>query len=212
MVGGFSDDDADKWFLRNVARLRAENDYIVEAVAGLGWTGASEVLEVGCANGYRLDALTGRHGGRGFGIDPSGIAIEDGAARYPALDLRVGNASSLPFEDEKFGMVVLGFFLTYLEPRDYFRVVMEADRVLAEGGWLVVQDFFSAVPVRRAYSHKPGAVTRKMDFARLFLAHPGYTHIHRELSKRDAGFLEKPKREGIDVLVKDNHGAFVEID
>mgnify|MGYP000330193955 CR=1 FL=1 len=53
------------------------------------------VLEVGCADGYRLNFFRERYDSKAAGIEISAAAIEGGKAKYPEIDLSVGSASDL---------------------------------------------------------------------------------------------------------------------
>lgn len=64
----------------------ADEDPVVRALDFLDLRFGS-VLELGCANGYRLAHLRTRLGCESFGLDPSREAIEEGSQRFPDLDL-----------------------------------------------------------------------------------------------------------------------------
>lgn len=164
----------------------------------------ARVLEIGCANGWRLNRLRALGATACHGIDPSQAAITQGAQDYPALHLRVGTAESLPFADAAFDLVVFGFCLYLCDPGDHFRIAAEADRVLADGGALVIYDFDPPQPYRNPYAHQPGVHAYKMDFSRLFLAHPHYTlRDKRSAAHGPAGRANPDDRLGLHWLVKD---------
>ena len=63
---------------------------------------SDRVLEVGCANGWRLNSLkhTPTWSKTSFvGIDPSKEAIESGSKEFPDIQLLQGVADALPVED-----------------------------------------------------------------------------------------------------------------
>ena len=134
----------------------------------------ARVLEIGCANGWRLDRVRALGAVKLHGVDPGAGAVAAGRRAYPDLDLQVGTADQLPFPDASFDLVIFGFCLYLCDPSDYFRIVAEADRVLACSGQLCVLDFDPPFPYRNPYAHKPGLYSYKMDFGRLFLGHPHY--------------------------------------
>ncbi len=172
----------------------------------------SRVLEIGCANGLNLERLRRGVGCAGSGIDPSAAAIEAGRREFAALDLHVGTADALPFADAQFDLVWFGFCL-YVTDRPLLpRVVMEADRVLKDRGFLVIVDFDPDVPNRRPYAHAPGLASHKMDHARLFLGFPHYVLAEkRPFSHGAERFHPDPgERLAVQVLYKDTgagHGA-----
>lgn len=163
--------EGNAWFDRNSTGELAVSTLDTRLVAHV--QAGSSVLEVGCADGRKLAVLAQLVPGRFVGLDPSAEAILEGQTRWPTLDLCVGSADSLPFE-EQFDVVILGFFL-YLCDRSLLpRVIAEADRVLADGGTLAVIDFDPPYPTRRPYRHCEGLWSFKLDYASLFLAFPSY--------------------------------------
>ena len=182
--------EGDAWFVRNRANLEgAANqrpDPVALAVEELS-VRPGEILEIGCANGWRLDLLTREYGARGCGIDPSAQAIADGRRRFSTLDLSCATAELLPFGEARFDLLIYGFCLYLCDRRDLFRIVAEGDRVLADGGHLLIYDFFTNVPHRRIYHHDPRLVSYKMDYAALFCANPNYRLIANRRFGVDGG-------------------------
>jgi SAM-dependent methyltransferase len=74
------------------------------ATAGVTLAGA-RVLDVGCGTGYYLQRLRDYGAGECHGIDLLEERVAEGRERYPALELRVGNAAELPFADGEFDLV-----------------------------------------------------------------------------------------------------------
>jgi SAM-dependent methyltransferase len=112
--------------------------------AGLFPSRGTRVLESGCgARGWIPDLL-------GWGVreaDVSGVDLDEeriGQAResFPAADLRVADASELPFADRSFGLVVLSTVLSsILDDVVRRRVAAEAARVVAADGGVLWFDF-----------------------------------------------------------------------
>jgi SAM-dependent methyltransferase len=204
----FLGSEGDAWYARNVERLHdARPDIVLSTLEDMKIEPKS-VLEIGCSNGYRLEWIRERFGGAGFGIEPSKRAIEDGKRRFPSLTLEVGTADRLPFADGQFDVVIFGFCLYLVDPRLHFRCVAEADRVLGEGGMLVIYDFIEPVPYYNEYAHRAGVRSHKMEFSRLFLASPAYRLLRRNLVPSD-GVVAKPDETiGVDVLAKSYATAF----
>ena len=204
----FLDGEGDRWFRRNAANLsHGRRDVVVEAIEALRIK-PKALLEVGASNGHRVAALAEALGARGCGVEPSSAAVADGTAAHPNIDLRIGSADELPFERGEFDLVILGFCMYLVDPALHLRAVAEADRVLADGGALVIFDFVAAQPYFNDYAHLPGLRAHKMEFSRLFTAHPAYTLVHRQLDRKTDQFLARDWREGVDVLIKDLRGAF----
>ena len=143
------------------------------------FTGVSprSTLEIGCANGWRLSLVAARYGSAVAGIDPSADALADGRRSMPHADLRHGTADELPFADHQFDTVIFGFCLYLCDPQDLFRIAAEADRVLADKGYLIIHDFHPDVPHAREYAHLRPLRSHKMDYGTMFSWHPAYQLI-----------------------------------
>jgi ubiquinone/menaquinone biosynthesis C-methylase UbiE len=210
----FLNGEGDAYFSRNRTALSndeamAKADPVLPVLAGLH-PFPKRVLEVGCANGWRLHRMRTLGAEQCCGLDPSSDAVASGAKSYPKLLLQVGTADTLPFDDNAFDLVVFGFCLYLCDPSQHFRIVAEADRVLANGGHLVVFDFDPPAPYRNAYTHRPGIFSHKFDYSRLFLAHPHY----RLREKRVAGHgpagtsLLPDDRVAVSLMIKDPSTAW----
>jgi ubiquinone/menaquinone biosynthesis C-methylase UbiE len=179
--------EGDAWFSRNREKLaRPSVDPVEASIAGMDLK-PTAMLEVGCSTGWRVQRLVKRFGASGFGVDPSAQAIEEGARIAPGVNLGVGTADRLPFDDRKFDLLIYGFCLYLCDRGDLFRIVAEGDRVLADGGYLVIQDFCVRRPHARIYHHDPSLMSYKMDHSQLFLAHPAYSLRHVSTYSADAG-------------------------
>lgn len=172
MESQFTDEDANAWFRRNNKSVEQGNT-IPYANPLLSYlepfkNELSRQLEVGCSSGVSLSTLSGLLDCEGFGIDPSYEAIEYGKERFPKLNLKQGYGHNLPFEDEFFDFVFLGFFL-YCVPRSaYLRTISEADRVLKTSGFLGILDFDVPYPYSNPNKHNKGLFSYKINNARVF--------------------------------------------
>lgn len=210
----FLNGEADAWFLRNRVASHGPASSVDTRIAA-HMDRASSILEVGCADGRRLANLVALRPelSRVAGIDPSTAAVEDGNAAWPDLDLRVGSADRLPF-DEQFDVVILGFFL-YLCDRSLLpRIVTEVDRVLSDGGVLAIIDFDPPNPRRRLYRHHDGVWSYKMDYSVPFLAYPSYVHVekHSFSHASDGWVAEESERVALHVLRKQLSGGYADED
>ena len=172
----FLEGEGDRWFLRNRSALldenRLEHDPILKLLDIVGLI-PRDVLEVGASNGFRLHAIHSRFDCQVTAIEPSICAIEDGKARYANVKFLRGNASDMPIEDDSlFDLVILNFVFNWVDRSMLLRSVAEIDRVLQDGGYLVIGDFHPAYPVRVSYHHLPEASvwTYKQTYADIFLA------------------------------------------
>lgn len=138
------------------------------------------VLEIGCGSGQNLRALDLHVPGLiCHGIDPSTEAIARASEAAPHQRLAVGASDELPFDNAQFRLVLFGFCLYLCDRSLLHRTVAEADRVLDDGrsgraGVLAIVDFDPDRPHRRAYHHRKGIWSYKMDYSGLFLANPTY--------------------------------------
>jgi len=97
-------------------------------------TAGDRVLDVGTGPGI-LAAAAARRGALATGTDFAEEMIAEAARRYPSIEFKVGDAISLPFDDQRFDAVVMGLTLFLLSEPD--RALGEAFRVLVPGGRLV---------------------------------------------------------------------------
>lgn len=200
--------EADRWYERNASVLSEDREDIISTCIARLDLEPRRILEIGAANGWRLAQLQSRYGAKAAGIEPSQKAVNDGSNLYPGVDLQVGTAEQLPFEDANFDLVVLGFCLYLVDPALHFRAVSEADRVLKDGGILAILDFQTGIPYHNEYHHLKGINAFKMEFSRIFLAHPSYSLVHRELINKGEALAEIDNRIGVDFLMKDCVNAF----
>jgi SAM-dependent methyltransferase len=105
--------------------------------------GQGEILDAGCGTGWWLAQLAagGVTPGRMHGIDLLPDRVEAAARLVPGTHIAQADARRLPFEDERFGLVLL---LTVLSSMDSGASVAgalrEVRRVLAPGGLLLVYE------------------------------------------------------------------------
>src|SRR5262252_2976880 len=105
----FLEGEGDAWYRRNLQHLRAGGPDIVLTTLQEMRVAPKSVLEIGCANGYRVAQICQQSAAQGYGIEPSAEAVADGRSRYPLLSLEVGTADALPFADGQFDLVIFGF-------------------------------------------------------------------------------------------------------
>ncbi len=167
-VAAFLKGEGRAWVKRNADKLTGENDPVMEQLH-FNSIMPKRVLEVGCANGWRLQNLYNEFGCDVWGVDP-GI----GWLTYRAIIL--GAAHDLhQLKKDSFDLVIYGWCLYLCDPEDYFQIAAEGDRVLEDGGFLVIHDFYSSIPYKNRYKHKDGLFSHKMDFSKLWLSHPAYS-------------------------------------
>jgi ubiquinone/menaquinone biosynthesis C-methylase UbiE len=195
----FLNGEGDEWHSRNLAHELNELDHI-DPVIHQSLGSCTSVLEIGCADGRRLARISEKceHISTLVGIDPSSAAITAGSARFTGLDLRVGTADSLP-KGELFDAVVIGFCLYLCDRELLSKIVSEVDRVLADGGVLVLVDFDPPHPRRRRYHHHEGIWSYKMNYSELFTALPHFVLSSKTSISHSGNEWEVDERERIAV-------------
>jgi len=165
--------EGDRWFERNAGALQNFNpaeDAPLKLVQCYGLRPRS-VLEIGAANGFRLAEIERRCGARAVGVELSQQAIADGRARFPRVAFVRGAANSVPLQ-ESFDLVIVNFVFHWIDRTQLLRSVAETDRLLRDGGFLVIGDFFPSNRLQVPYHHlQTGEVqTFKQNYAEVFLS------------------------------------------
>jgi thiazole biosynthesis enzyme len=119
-----SAEDFDLWFGKNQVIFESEllaQKYLI--------TDPEHTVSIGCGTGIFDERL-----GIKLGVEPS----EDMAnlARKRGMEVKVGTAENIPYEDETVRAVLLGTILSYVEDRT--KAINEAYRILQPGGHIVV--------------------------------------------------------------------------
>lgn len=106
--------------------------------------GTARILDVGCGRGQWLAVLEDFGAKREClaGIDLDAGRMAETSARYPGADLRVGDATRLPWPDRTFDIVFQStVFTSILDAEVRSAVATEMLRVLAPQGIIVWYDF-----------------------------------------------------------------------
>ncbi|WP_285115983.1 methyltransferase domain-containing protein [Leifsonia sp. fls2-241-R2A-40a] len=109
--------------------------------------GVRSVLDVATGTGLALRALRDRgYDGTLAGIDLASRMIDESRRHLPDADLRVGDATSLPFPDDAFDLVTCVTGLQLFPHPD--AAILEWARVLRPGGRAITATFLSFDPSR----------------------------------------------------------------
>lgn len=211
----FLDEEGDRWYQRNLAHsaltpdARGKDDVVLQALTAVNLR-PKRTLEIGCSNGWRLTLIQRLFGGECHGLDPSAQAIAAGAREFPGIQLVRGSAHVLPYAAGHFELVLLPGILYLCDRDQLFQIASEMDRVLADGGHLLIADFVSATPFRNPYVHQAGLYSYKMTYRRMFDWNPVYGLIYSRMHPYpQSGTLDDPDgRYAVDVLRKDLTHAY----
>ena len=155
-----------------VAYMQSVERSLLEALADAGVELAeARVLDVGCGTGYFLHRLGEYGAGELHGIDLMENRVAEGRARYPKLDLRVGSAAELPYEDGEFDLVTQFTCLSSILDADVrLAAAREMRRVARSGGWLLSLDMRRIRPLalRRSSGQTPTTGLDEAELRRLF--------------------------------------------
>ena len=173
--------EGDEWFKRNRKDLYA-NAYpdVALHLIDLYDLKPKKVLEIGASNGWRLALIADKYASRCMGVEPSAAAVRDGNKNFPKIKMVRGVASEIPFK-EKFDLVIMNLALTWVSREELFKTIAEIDRMIVDGGHLIIGDFLSDYPMRVRYHHKPKdeIYTYKQDYAAIFTS----TAIYRSIAQ-----------------------------
>lgn len=178
----FRDYEGDNWFARNkMAKICNHDDMITSIIKQLKLDGV-DFVEVGCSNGYRLEKLRKEYcpSGKFVGFDISNEAIQDGLSRYNKLNLYVKSLAEIT-TDEQFDIVICNFVLHWIDRKTLLQSITAMDKLVRDGGYLIIGDFFPDFNQKRRYHHiiDQSIYTYKQNYPQIFIALGYYREIFR---------------------------------
>jgi len=197
----FISGEGDCWYERNShldMKDRISNDLILKEIDRLN-LGSQKCLEIGCAEGWRLSEINRRYGWDCFGIEPSKKAVIEGSNTYPNIDLQLGTADKLPYDDSSMSLIIVGFCLYLCDRSELFEIAKELDRVLLNNGVLIILDFYSEQPYKNEYMHLKGLSSFKMNYCKMFTWNPSYQVLSYMITDHDFKPIVKDKDERISI-------------
>ncbi len=209
----FSVTEGDQWYHRNRTSLdkpenKIKDDQVLRCLESLQLEPAA-VLEIGCSNGWRLDEIRKRYTARCHGLEPSSQAISEGRRLFPDIQLDKGTADLLPYENNIFDTVIIGFCLYLCDRNDLFKIAAEVDRVLSDGGYIIILDFHPPFPYRNRYVHHDGLYSYKMRHADMFAWNPVYTVVWEQVFSHSRNTIDNADdRLSVIALKKSSAGAY----
>jgi SAM-dependent methyltransferase len=212
----FADFEGDRWFGRNREALDAfdaANDPPLRVIELYDLRPRS-VLEIGAANGFRVAEIARRHNARAVAVDVSKDAVREGKKRFPNVEFMCGAAHAVPLE-KSFDLVIVNFVLHWVDRTVLLRTVAEIDRLLIDGGHLIIGDFHPANFLQVPYHHLAGDPVRtyKQNYAAPFVA-SGLYHAVGLLggghsAKTPSATAGESERTGVWLLKKNLTGHYM---
>lgn len=210
--------EADAWFDRNKESLlnySTDQDKIVTLLKEYRLNPKS-VLEIGCSAGYRLNGIKKIFTACDvFGIEPSEKAIEYGKKNFSDVNFNQGTADNLEaYGNESMDIVIVGFVFYVIDRNILFKVIAEIDRVLKNGGILVVIDFFSETTLKNQYQHiqKFSAYSFKQNYDEIFTASKLYYLLDKSTISHDTKMPDATEdyfnKYSISLLKKDVNASY----
>lgn len=209
--------EADRWFARNKEVLEAcdpEKDPPLKLIS-LYQLKPQKVLEVGAVNGFRLAAISERYGARVVALELSAEAIADGKSRFARVEFVRGVAHAIPVK-EAFDLVIVNFVFRWIDRANLLRAVTEIDRLLVDGGFLIIGDFYPSKLIKVPYHHltEEEVYTYKQNYAATFLAsglyHPVCLLTGDHASKALVPEVDEDERIGVWLLRKKLNESYIE--
>lgn len=212
----FLDEEADNWFERNFSgrtKQSPESDLALQYLLKGQWD-QQHIVEIGCSDGWRLAKLSERYNCQLTGIEPSEKALVAGRERYTdVIDFRHATAASTGLPDHCADVVIHGFCLYLCDRSELFKIAYETNRILNDGGMLLIVDFLPPFAYRNPYHHKPGLFSYKMNYADMFLWNPEYSLEYQEIDQlagTQQRVISPDTRFGLTVLRKQTQLAYPE--
>lgn len=170
----FKESEGDNFYCRRLEKgvsdkERFKNDLVLNLIEK-NKLSPKKVAEVGACNGYRLALISRKYEAECVAFEPSRQAIKDGAEKFPEVKFHQNVASDLESSDGYFDLVIVYFVLCWIDRKTLFRSLAEIDRILCNGGYLILGDFLVTQPQRRRYHYleKEKVWTYKQDYWKIF--------------------------------------------
>lgn len=188
--------EADAFHARNHAKLdptilRPHKQRILERLDKAG-VRPRRMVEFGCAYGDLLNHYAASCDTAAFGIEPSAKAVAKGLAAYDGrIQLEQGtiaenSLSRDPAQRGRFDLVVVDDVFCWVSRETLFQSVANIDALLADGGYLYIQEFMPLhqsrnpnhhVPSGDVYCYKP-----RGPHLAIFTASGAYEVVYQEIS------------------------------
>ncbi|HDX8451339.1 class I SAM-dependent methyltransferase [Aeromonas hydrophila] len=183
----FIKQEGNSWYERNkhgYIHKKIQDDLVFKALQQVNFN-PKRILEIGCANGWRVSALSKHYNATGYGIDPSLAAIKDGLKIYQNVQLTQGTADNFP-TIEPVDLIIFGFCLYLCEPNDLFKIASRCHELLQDRGVVAIVDFHPPHGYyRNKYIHQNNVYSYKMNYSHMLCWHPAYHRIFELVQHHD---------------------------
>jgi ubiquinone/menaquinone biosynthesis C-methylase UbiE len=206
----FLANEADSWYLRNRDHFESGNnseidvDFLCNSLSPFR-ASIANILEIGCSSGKKITNLTEFFNARGFGVDPSDMAIntaKESAQNQPLeLNFEVGLATDLPYPDQMFDLVYFGFCLYLIPPSEIYKALMEADRVVKQGGFIAILDFDYGSLRVNPYRHAEGVFSYKNNYSQIFTSSSYYSLVNKWSFSHQGDYFTADREERISIEI-----------
>lgn len=167
----FEQGEGDNWFKRNKDYIRkSQDDWIEKAIEKLDLKENASIIECGCSSGHRLARLKKiLPNSRVVGFDISKEAICYGKKEYSEIELYQHKISE-EFDIGQYDVVICNFVLHWVDRQDLSRVISNIDKLVANGGVLLIGDFLPDYNHKNKYKHLENeeVYTYKQNYASIF--------------------------------------------
>ena len=175
----WSEYEGDNWFLRNKKKLGKKQDNIL-VLLDLYKVRPKKILDIGCANGYRLAALHKKFKFEAYGVEPSQKAIKNGKAKWPFIKFIKARAENFKTEN-RFDLIIVNFLFHWIFRKNLLEAIANIDKHLKQNGFLIIGDFRTESFLKRKYHHLPNKnmFTYKQPYEQIFVK----SGFYREMAK-----------------------------
>lgn len=212
----FLNGEGDAWFSRNETVLNkleasCESNHLSKYVLD-----GFKILEIGCSDGSKLNRLKSSVNSKRnefFGIDPSSRSIKAGKIKYPNFNLSVGTSDELPFADDFFDLVIVGFCFYLIDRNLIFKSISEIDRVLKQNKYLAITDFDAPIPYKNRYIYKKEIYSYKNSYSRFFEGGGHYSVIEKVSFSHSGEQFEQDfdNRVSTTILIKEDYSRLYKL-
>ena len=173
--------EGDQWFKRNQPLFSKNSHSIADCILPF-INDENKILEIGSSDGTKLNYISKKLPHLSldlYGVDPSKEAIKSGNIDFPEINLSIGTSDHLEFTNNFFDLIIIGSCFYLIDRELIYKTISEIDRLLKEGGYLVITDFDTPYPVKLEYSHFKGMFSYKNDYSNFFLGGSHYDLIQK---------------------------------